>query len=119
MSISTTQVIKIDDVALWREVVGLGDDGINVKIEPAGRQYLPRGSKVLDISTKPMYRYCKNYEVEGVKFGLFVRTFITDTEVVEPQMDDIAEEITKEQAEEQKQKELLAFTSLDKYVEEQ
>lgn len=91
--------IILDRVAVWTPQLA---DGLLIRPAPVGTAYLTKDSMVFKQTTKPLYRYVKNYEVgktKKVKFCLFVRSFNDDEKFVEAELDGIAKTLTKEYVE--------------------
>lgn len=91
--------IILDQVAIWR---ACGAKTLNRRVSPAGIIVRNVDSPVYNKAAVPIIRYCKDYEVGSgkskVAYCLFVRSKIDNDEFIEQQLDDVAKQITKEQA---------------------
>lgn len=93
-------------------------DAFTERPQPIGREYIEKGSAVIQRATSPIHRYAKNYTTSGkngVKFCLFVLTFSVADKAIEVELDKAAKSITKDDA-----NTYLAsgnITYLDKYLE--
>jgi len=88
--------IILDNIAIWQPKL---NDQLTVRSTPPGVSYQKAGTNVLEITSKPLYRYAKNYKTEGkngIKYCLFVRTFSTDRAAVERELDAFAEALQAE-----------------------
>lgn len=73
----------------------LGDGALNTRTTAAGVRIQEAGTNLLKLSEQTIYRYAKNYETDGVRFCLFVRTYSDNATEVERQLDDYASKMTK------------------------
>lgn len=81
--------IVIDKIALWTADF---QDGYSVRKMPVGVRYKASSGEMV-LSDKPIFRYAKTYERDGVKFLLFVRTFRDNMAVIEKELDEVAESL--------------------------
>ena len=88
--------IILGNIAIWQPKL---NDQLTVRPTPPGASYQKTGTNILEIANKPLYRYAKNYKTageNGVKYCLFVRTFSTDKDAVERELDAFAETLQAE-----------------------
>ena len=116
--------IEIDNVAVWKQVAALDEGAFDVKTTAPGVKYLPRRSKVPQVSTEPMYRLVKNYKIDdgegrSYDYSLFARTFRDDSEEVVAQLDSISEKVTFEEVEAVvSDPDMLRFDYINEFIEE-
>lgn len=82
--------IIINKVAIWRPNL---HSEFSTRIVPKGKRYVKDNSPAILTANKPFYRYAKNYNVDGVDFCLFVRTFSDAAKRIEDQLDEIANDL--------------------------
>lgn len=88
--------IILNKIAIWQPV---GATVLNQRMGPRDERYQTKDSPVYLTANNSLARYVKDYEVEGVKFSLFVRTLPDmDPSLVETELDEVADQITKEYA---------------------
>lgn len=107
--------IIINRVAIWQPST---IDELTVRKHPTGTQYRTKDSELIKIASAPFYRYAKNYEVDGEKFCLFVRT-LKSLKKIEGELDKVAKKIDKSLVMEVKTKaqdEPMAFEYTDYYI---
>lgn len=110
--------IIIDNIALWRPKI---NDAFTARASSIGTPYQDKNG-ARQIATKPIYRYAKTYELKDgkskLRYSLFVRTFCTDAEKVEEQLDEIAKRIKPAQVRETiTNPNYMAFEYLNIYLE--
>ena len=79
--------IILDNIAIWQPKLG---DGLTVRKTPAGAKIQKAGTNIITRSEAPIFRYAKNYKTKGrggVRFCLFVRTYLDDEKKVEAELD--------------------------------
>lgn len=82
--------IIINRVAIWSPKAS---DKLTTRRNPIGSAYRTKDSNIVQGAETPVYRFAKNYEVDGQKFCLFVRTFKNEATTIEKEMDIIANKI--------------------------
>lgn len=88
--------IILDNIAIWQPKLG---DGLTIRTMPAGVTIQQPGTNILKKSEAIIYRYAKNYKTTGdggVRFCLFVRTYLNDEKKIEQTLDSYAEGLTTE-----------------------
>ncbi len=85
--------IILNQVAIWR---ACGSTEINKRLSPKGTRYLAQGNSVYQTSEDCLIRYAKDYDKNGVKFCLFVRTDVDNDSLAERALDQFAKKCTKE-----------------------
>ncbi len=86
--------IILDNIAIWQPKLG---DTLTVRTMPPGVTIQQRGTNVLKKSEAIIYRYAKNYKTKGkggVRFCLFVRTYLNDESKIEQALDGYAQGLT-------------------------
>ena len=82
--------IIINRVAIWQPQLA---DGMTTRRHPIGTKYRTKDSEIIQESTAPLFRFAKNYTVDGEKFCLFVRTMVNESAKVEKDLNKIAKKI--------------------------
>lgn len=80
--------LRINRVAIWMPTI---IDELTVRTSPAGRTYFEDG--VAKKTEREMFRYAKNYELDGTKFCLFIMSFSDKKASVERFLDEVAENL--------------------------
>ena len=89
--------IILNNIAIWTPKL---EDKLSVRTTPAGARHQEAGTNLISLTDKTVYRYAKNYKTKGrggVRFCLFVRTYLDDAEAVEKQLDDYAARLKTEE----------------------
>lgn len=111
--------IILDNIAIWQPKLG---DELTVRKTPAGVKIQKAGTNVITRTEAPIFRYAKNYKTKGrggVRFCLFVRTYLDDEKKVEDALDAYAAEVTtKEASEAVAGSDAKHFTYTNKYLED-
>lgn len=85
--------IIINRVAIWSPKAS---DKLTTRRNPIGSAYRTKDSNIVQGAETPVYRFAKNYEVDGQKFCLFVRTLKNDAATIEKELDDAAQKFDKD-----------------------
>lgn len=80
--------IELNRIAIWRPKLL---DDFTIRESGVGRIYAE--NKIIKKTTQKTFRYAKNYKKKGVKFCLFVLSYMNDAEKAENQLDKIAKKI--------------------------
>lgn len=86
--------IILDNIAIWQPKLG---DDLTVRALPAGAPIQQPTTNIIKKSEATIYRYAKNYKTKGksgVRFCLFVRTYLNDEKKIEKALDAYAAELT-------------------------
>lgn len=86
--------IILDNIAIWQPKLG---DELTVRKTPAGAKIQKAGTNIITRTEAPIFRYAKNYKTNGksgVRFCLFVRTYLNDEKKIEKALDAYAAELT-------------------------
>lgn len=82
--------IILDNIAIWQPKLG---DELTVRETPAGVKIQKAGTNIITKTEAPIFRYAKNYKTKGrggIRFCLFVRTYLNDEKKVEGILDEYA-----------------------------
>lgn len=107
--------IIIDKIGIWKADY---HKGYTVRVMPAGIRYFDK-SGICKLANDKINRYAKNYKKGKTEFVLFVRTFSSDKDAIEKQLDKVAKTITEAYAKEICMKATFdEFEYLNEYVKE-
>lgn len=84
--------IVLNQIAIWHPC---GAGKLAKRLSPIGQVYYEQGNPVAKFAKQPLVRYAKDYEVEKVRFSLFVRTNNDNENLIEKSLDQYAKTLSK------------------------
>ena len=107
------KTLELNRIAIWRPKLL---DDFTIRESGAGRVFAE--NHIIKKTTARTYRYAKNYEKDGIKFCLFVITYLADAKKAEKQLDKFAKKVDAKKAEDVvKNSSDVSFEYTDFYLE--
>ena len=85
--------IILNQIAIWQPC---GSQALNVRPAQSGLTYRTPDSPVYQKATSKIIRYAKDYEINNVKFCLFLRTDCDNAKLIERSLDKYAKKLDKD-----------------------
>lgn len=106
--------LELNRIALWKPKLC---DELTIRASGAGRPYIENNT--IKKTTAKTYRYAKNYKKKDTAYCLFVITYTDKANIVEAQLDKIAEKLKIKEIEEAVSKSTSSSFTYTKYFLEE